>query len=166
MIHYRIEVRFRTDGECRYRREEAEIPKIPDWYEYCEGGRVYHEWYMKGQAKPPYKKRWLGHDLYYKAYHVEYWSIPYAVFKYEEIMPSNEYIERITNIIKPLPNEFLVERRAAKEPDGSSVFHDMYYYYKFVEIDGRIQAVLENSVEKKYIVKVNRSRTKTKRIPI
>ena len=39
MIHYRIQVIVIPEGECRYRKSESQIPRLPKWSEYTEGGK-------------------------------------------------------------------------------------------------------------------------------
>ena len=149
-IRYWIEVRFRTEGECCYRKEESAIPRIPDWSRCCEKIGESERWYIKEPAKLPYKKRWLLPNLYYKSYCVEYWSFRHVELGQWNTPPTNEYWEWITNIIKPLPNEHLIERCLAKEREAPYVFHVMFYHYKFVETNGKLQAVLEKQEEEHY----------------
>lgn len=56
MVTYEIKVTFKTEGECIYRKNEAEIPRIPYWSRFTEGGRVYGEDYIKVPAELPHKK--------------------------------------------------------------------------------------------------------------
>ncbi|MBQ2187456.1 MAG: hypothetical protein II401_02690 [Bacteroidales bacterium] len=55
-ITYQISVRFRTEGECRYREERATIPRIPEWSRYCEGGRTFCKYYDNRPVELPHKK--------------------------------------------------------------------------------------------------------------
>ena len=167
MIHFRIKVGFRTEGDCIFRKDESLFPPLPDWSEYTWGGRVPEGQYIKGQAIFPYKKRWLGHDLYYKAYHVEYMTNVRVVdIDKWRTPPSQDYLEYVTHIIHPLPNEFLVLRQIAWGSEKPHIYHELHCYYKFIETDGVILAVLEKSEEEHYIENWNRRRTKSKRIPV
>lgn len=147
MVTYEIKVTFRTEGECIYRKEEAEIPRIPDWSRYTEGGRVYGEDYIRVPAELPHKKRWLRHDLYYKAYHVEYLSHRLVLGDELYSTPSQEYLERLVHIINPSPGEPLVELWGHVDSGQPRIHHIVRHYFRFVETDNVIHAELEKSEE-------------------
>lgn len=149
-ITYWIMVRLQTEGLCIHRKEKSEIPRIPDWSMYCEKGHGDERWYVNKPVEIPHEKRWFGRDLYYKAYQVVYWSHRHVELDQWNIPPTVEYLEWIIDVIKPLPNERLIERRLAKEHEEPFVSHLVYYHYKFLEINGKIQAVFESSNEKHY----------------
>lgn len=146
-ITYQISVRFRTEGECRYRKEQATIPRIPEWSRYCEGGRTFCKYYDNKPAELPHKKRWFLPDLYYKAYHVEYWTSHRVSAEDFQLPPTDEYLEWITSIIKPLPNEVLIEKRVFWEHEETYNLHVMFYHYRFIETNGVIKPLLEKSEE-------------------
>ena len=169
MIHFRINVKFRTEGECIYRKEDAVFPPLPDWSEYTWGGRTPEGIYHKGKALFPYKKRRFRHDLYYKAYHVEYWtSVRFVDIGNWRTPPSHGYLESVTQIIKPLPDECLVVRQIGYETEDPRMYlhHELYCYYKYAVMDGTLQPVLEKSEEEHYVEKWNRNYTKSKKIPV
>lgn len=77
---YEIKVSFKTEGECIYRKNEAEIPRIPYWSRYTEGGRVYGEDYIKVPAELPHKKDSLGttfitRHIMLNTYHIEWFKV-------------------------------------------------------------------------------------------
>ena len=150
MVTYEIKVTFKTEGECIYRKNEAEIPRIPYWSRYTEGGRVYGEDYIIVPAELPHKKRWLRHDLYYKAYHVEYLS--HRMVQGDELYspPNQDYLDRLVRIINPLPGESLVELWGFVEPGQPRIHHTVRLYFRFGENDGVIYAELEKREEEHF----------------
>lgn len=145
--YYRIEVRFRTEGECIYRKKEADIPRIPDWSIYVEGGRTYKKGKSNSPAQLPCKKRTFRPNLYYKAYHVEYYAWHQTTSYGFVAMPSEDYLKWITQIINPLPNERFIESRSTRASIEPFIFHYADYYYQFEAVDGTIQPRLEKKEE-------------------
>ena len=147
MIYYKIDVRFRTEGECIYRKEEADIPRIPDWSVYIEGGRTYTKSKSNSPAQLPCKKRTFRPNLYYKAYHVEYWAWHKTTSFGLVTAPSDDYLKWITQIINPLPNERLIESRSTRASIEPFIFHYAVYHYCFEDVAGTLQARLEKEEE-------------------
>lgn len=144
---YKIEVRFRTEGECIYRKKEAEIPRIPDWSIYSEGGRTFTKSKGKSPAQLPCKKRTFRPNLYYKAYHVEYWAWHKTTSYGLVTEPSDDYLKWVTQIVNPLPNERLFESRSTRASIEPFIFHYADFCYRFENVDGTLQAILEDKKE-------------------
>lgn len=144
---YKIEVRFRTEGECVYRKKEADIPRIPDWSIYFEGGRTFTKSKGKRPAQLPCKKRTFRPNLYYKAYHVEYWAWHKTTSYGLVTEPSDDYLKWVTQIVNPLPNERLFESRSTRASIEPFIFHYADFCYRFENVDGTLQAILEDKKE-------------------
>ena len=140
MIQYRIQVRVIPEGECRYRKSESQIPRLPEWSEYTEGGRTYTKSYVKTPAQLPYKKRIFRPDLYYKAYHIEYRVRRIATSYGLVTAPSDDYLRWFTQIVNPSPKERFVESRSTMASIEPWIFHYADYYYQFEDVDGTLQA--------------------------
>ena len=110
MISYRIQVRVIPEGECRYRKSEAQIPRLPEWSQYTEGGRTFTKAFS-GKVELQHIKRWFRHDLYYKAYRLEYVAWHKTIFNGVIMPPDKEYLDWIIQQINPSPNELLIESR-------------------------------------------------------
>ena len=151
MISYRILVRVIPEGECRYRKSESQIPRLPEWSQYTEGGRTFTKAFS-GKVELPHVKRWFRHDLYYQSYRLEYVAGHIPISDGVITPPDKEYLDWITEQIKPSPNELLIERRTTRWSLEPCVFHSAIYHYRFEEIDGTIQARLEKA-EDKYVVR-------------
>ena len=68
--------------------------------------------------------------------------------------PDKEYLDWVTEQIHPSPNELLIESRATRETWEPYTFHCATYHYRFEEIDGTMQARLENA-EDRYVINGN-----------
>lgn len=153
MIQYRIQVRVIPEGECRYRKSESQIPRLPEWSQYTEGGRTFTKAFS-GKVELPYIKRWFRHDLYYKAYRLEYVAWHKTIMNGVIMPPDKGYLDWVTEQIHPSPNELLIESRTTRETWEPYTFHCATYHYRFKEIDGTMQARLENA-EDRYVINEN-----------
>lgn len=162
---YKIEVRFRTEGECVYRKEESEIPRIPDWSIYSEGGRTYTKSFHKTPTPLPCKKRLFKPTLFYKAYHVEYYAWHKTTINGVITKPSERYLKWVTEIIKPLPNEKLIESRSTIVTTDPFIFHHADFYYRFDYVESAIQAIFEKQ-EEGYFQRENLGNGHFKDVPV
>lgn len=144
---YRIEVRFRTEGECIYRKKEADIPRIPGWSVYFEGGRTFTKSKDNSPVQLPCKKRTFRPNLYYKTYHVEYYAWHKTTSYGLVTAPNDDYLRWVTQIVNPLPKERFIESRSTRSSIEPFIFHYADYYYQFEDVDGNLQAILEKKEE-------------------
>ena len=164
MIQYRILVRVIPEGECRYRKSESQIPRLPEWSQYTEGGVTFTK-VFSGKVELPHIKRWFRHDLYYKAYRLEYVAWHKTIFNGVITPPDKEYLDWIIEQIHPSPNELLIESRTTRETWKPYIFHCATYRYRFEEIDGVMQAKLEKA-EDRYVIDENISAGQYREVPV
>lgn len=146
-VYYHIDVIICAEGECVYRKKDAVIPRIPNWSSYNEGGRTFEKWFDNHPAKLPYKRRLFRHNLYYKAYHVEYHVRNHSTTDGVINTPSEDYLNRFCQLVKPLPGEKLKERMATIESTKPFIYHYIDFYYRFEEVEGTTHAILEKEEE-------------------